>query len=105
MSEPDYILAHKHCHHNRKELLESDLCGCFHCLRIYNPNEIEHWIDDDDTAICAHCPVDSVIAAKSGYPITQEFLQRMYDHWFGITFTLAEVREEDRSGYEKPNDE
>src|ERR1039458_3487123 len=56
-AQPDYILAHDHCTKNRTELSESEWCGCFYCLRIYNPSEIEDWIDNDDTAICAYCPV------------------------------------------------
>ncbi len=96
MKEPDYILAHKHCTNNRGELLESEECGCFYCLRIYKPNEINEWIDGGKTAIYAYCPVDSVIGSKSGYPLTKEFLQEMYDHWFGITYTVDEVREMER---------
>jgi hypothetical protein len=34
------------------------------------------------TALCPKCPVDSVIGAASGDPITPEFLKLMHDHWF-----------------------
>ncbi len=78
--------AHKHCTANRIELEQSDLCGCFYCFAIYDPKEITEWIADrnGDTAICARCPVDSVIGSKSGYPISKEFLQRMHEHWFKV---------------------
>jgi hypothetical protein len=94
MTEQDYIEAHHHCTNNREELFASDVCGCFYCLNIYNPAEITDWIDGGKTAICAHCPVDSVIAAKSGYPITKEFLQQMFDRWFGEAYSMEEVREQ-----------
>jgi hypothetical protein len=89
-------LAHKHCHHNREDLQASDICGCFHCCEIYSPSEIEDWIDNDDTAMCPKCHIDSVIASKSGFSITKEFLQEMYDHWFGRTYTIAEMKEMER---------
>lgn len=83
MTEPDYITAHKHSSHHRAELEESEICGCFYCLEIYPPKEIQEWIDDEITAQCPHCGIDSVIGMKSGYPITVEFLQKMKNRWFG----------------------
>ncbi len=89
--EPDYIAAHKHSSRYRQEVLSSKLCGCFHCLSIYAPDEISplEWIDEDSfdvgqTARCPKCGIDSVIGADSGYPITLEFLAKMEQHWFGM---------------------
>jgi len=78
----DHLRAHGHCRNNRDELSCSALCGCFYCLAIYSPTEITEWTDEDQTAICARCGIDSVIGTTSGYPVTTEFLQRMHDHWF-----------------------
>jgi len=83
MTEPDYISAHKHVSKHRSEIEESELCGCFYCLQIYQPSIIASWIDDESTALCPHCGIDSVIGSKSGYPITVEFLREMKNHWFG----------------------
>jgi hypothetical protein len=88
--------AHAHSSCNRAELERSEVCGCFYCLSIFPPSEIVEWIEPiyrdnqlvrgdpkgDQTAICPKCPVDSVIGSASGYPITTEFLQRMYKYWF-----------------------
>jgi hypothetical protein len=87
MIEPDYIRAHKHSSNHREELKKSDLCGCFYCLEIYSPAEIEDWIDEDENgtgtcALCAKCGIDSVIGSASSYPITKEFLGKMHLHWF-----------------------
>lgn len=78
------IDAHKHSSKHRAELEKSEKCGCFFCLRIYSPSEIEDWTDGENTAICPHCSVDSVIGDASGYPITKEFLQEMRSYWFRI---------------------
>jgi hypothetical protein len=51
-------------------------------MAIYAPSEITEWVDEDQTAMCAKCGIDSVIGAASGYSVTAEFLQRMNDHWF-----------------------
>jgi hypothetical protein len=76
------VAAHKHCSNHREELLSSDLCGCFYCLEIYSPREILVWIDDGKCALCPKCGIDSVIGSASNYPITQEFLKSMNQHWF-----------------------
>jgi len=82
----DYKAAHKHCFKNRSELLAGDSCGCFYCLAIFPPSEIERWVDDDEgigmTALCPKCDIDSVIGSKSGFRITPEFLKEMNKRWF-----------------------
>ena len=87
MQETDPIIkTHEFCNQHREQLMQSDQCGCFYCLTIFSPSEITEWIDKRggvaNTALCPRCKIDSVIGSQSGYPITNEFLQRMYDHWF-----------------------
>lgn len=77
------IAAHKYCNNNKEALMGDKLCGCFYCLRIFSPAEIEQWIDSKhDTALCPHCGIDSVIGESAGYPITEEFLKEMNRYWF-----------------------
>ena len=78
----DLIKCHTHSSNNRDELMASELCGCFYCENIYTPDTITHWIDNQQTATCPNCMIDSVIGTKSGYPITSEFLKEMYKRWF-----------------------
>jgi hypothetical protein len=79
----DYIEAYKYSAKHKEQLLKDDKCGCFYCLKIFNPKEIEDWVEDiSGTAICPYCGMDSVIGESSGYPITQEFLERMNGYWF-----------------------
>ena len=83
-----YIEAHNHSNNHMDKLKKDKICGCFYCLSIYPPEEIEEWIISDNdadrfgTAICPHCGIDSVIGESSGYPITKEFLQGMKEYWF-----------------------
>ena len=49
--------AHSSCIRNREALQRVDRCGCFYCLAIFDPQEIEEWIEDEggDTALCPRC--------------------------------------------------
>ena len=77
------IEAHKYSINHKKQLLRDKVCGCFYCLEIFSPTEIEEWVEDSGgTAICPHCGIDSVIGESSGYPITKEFLTAMNKEWF-----------------------
>jgi hypothetical protein len=80
--------AHAASSNHMEQLKQDKLCGCFYCLRIFNPYEIEEWIIDDNpidkggTAICPYCGVDAIIGESSGYPLTVEFLKKMNKAWF-----------------------
>ncbi len=86
--ECDLKLAHRFSANHKPELEKDRICGCFYCLSIFNPSEINSWIFADNsidkrgTAICPHCGIDSVIGESSGFPITKEFLREMRDYWF-----------------------
>ncbi len=82
MFKPDYIKAHDHCNSNFDELKVSAICGCFYCLSIFPPHEVEDWIDEGKCALCPKCGIDSVIGSASGYLITKEFLEKMCNYWF-----------------------
>lgn len=77
--------SHKHSFLNKKELIVSNKCGCFHCLAIFNPNEIQHWHYETNfngfTAFCPFCSVDCVIGSASNFPITSNFLATMQRRW------------------------
>lgn len=84
---PQHIAdAHKHSSYHREEIVNSTRCGCFYCRGVFSPAEIMLWVDNmsdvGQTALCPRCGIDSVIGDRSGYPITDAFLQEMYDHWF-----------------------
>lgn len=81
MKNKAIIQAHKFSSNHKVQLEVDQNCGCFYCLKIFNSREITDWIDND-TAICPYCMIDSVMGESSGYPITYEFLEAMYQYWF-----------------------
>jgi hypothetical protein len=82
---PDVERAHQHSSRHRSEIEASERCGCFYCLRTFAPDEIEDWLVNEQTALCPHCMIDSVLGSASGFPITAEFLRRMHARWFEMT--------------------
>jgi hypothetical protein len=79
----DLETLHRKSARHRAAVEASTLCGCFCCLRMYPPSEIKTWVarDDNDTAVCPHCSVDSVLPS-SEVEITPELLTAMHDRWF-----------------------
>lgn len=84
--------AHKHCVRNGNEIMASDVCGCFYCLKAFSPSEVHSWLEentleietDPHTALCPYCNIDSVIGSKSGYTIDDTFLSAMNKFWFAV---------------------
>lgn len=82
MKDIDLIYAHQLCESNRKKLMDAKVCGCFYCLRIFDPKEIV-WEDDmDNTAMCPYCGIDSILPESANLPITKPFLRKMREYWF-----------------------
>jgi hypothetical protein len=79
--------AHMNSSLHKAEILKSDICGCFYCLRTSKPAEILDWVDTDNpigaTALCPHCGIDSLIGSASGFPVdNKDFLKAMNKFWF-----------------------
>jgi hypothetical protein len=77
------VSARPHCANHRVEIDASAAAGCFYCCETFTPDEIDAWIDEERTAICPRCGIDSVIGDASGFPIADKnFLKRMREFWF-----------------------
>ncbi len=82
-NEKEILQAHQFCTNNKEELQKDTKCGCFSCLKIFDPAEIKEWVPDSKgTALCPYCGIDSVIGEYSGFPVTPEFLSKMKKYWF-----------------------
>ncbi|EMA6342744.1 cytoplasmic protein [Bacillus cytotoxicus] len=80
--EKQFINAHYFSSHNRTYLEKDCICGCFYCLKIFHPIEIVEWWDNNNTDVCPHCGIDSIIGEGSGFQITELFLKQMNEKWF-----------------------
>ncbi len=86
----DLLLAQKHSYSNRVEILESFVCGCFHCGKTFTHTEITTYLYGD-TAVCPECNMDSVIGDASGFPIEHGLLYNMRRYWFDGKPFLADL--------------
>lgn len=79
-----YSKAHRLSSNNKTLLMNSEYCGCFYCIKIFNYYDINEWRTDsiDKTALCPHCQVDSVIPKSPLYQLDILFLEKMYKVWF-----------------------
>ena len=77
--------AHRISYANKTRLSVPQKCGCFYCLRFFSSEDIVDWSVDkpDWTAICPYCGIDSVIGENDGYLLTEDFLEEMFEEWFG----------------------
>jgi hypothetical protein len=67
---------------HREEVEKSALAGCFSCLIMFTPSDIDEWVDGDTTALCPHCSVDAVLPDNMGIELTHDLLRGMHDIWF-----------------------
>lgn len=60
-----------------KEIIRDLECGCFQCIKTFHFNEIKHFTDNEKTALCPFCDINSVI------PVTDiNILKEMQFFWF-----------------------
>ena len=74
-------MLHARSSNNRGALLDSRQCGCFFCLKIYDPSDISDWLNEE-TALCPYCNVDSVIPESYDYDLSDSLLLEMKEYWF-----------------------
>ena len=82
MKKEDYLHFRQFCSKHREILLKSRQCGCFFCHRIFSPDLIKEWIDNEQTAICPYCEVDAILGDLSVPDLTEDFLVGMHVGWF-----------------------
>lgn len=66
-------------YHNRNILQQFPYCGCFFCGRVFHRKSINEWIDDDQTALCPHCKMDTIIPNTNITPVFKKnFMKGCY---------------------------
>ena len=79
--------VHRRCSWHRMELIASEVCGCFYCLRMFKPAAITQWTDkhqdEGQTALCPYCGIDSVLGSASVATLTEDLLIKMRTAYFG----------------------
>lgn len=68
---------------NKNIINQATKVGCYHCCKIFTPAEITNFTDNDQTAICPFCSVDCVVTEDQGLKLSEEFLKKARNFWFG----------------------
>lgn len=74
--------VHKYSIYNMDQAEASKKAGCYHCLAEFEPSAIKSLTDDDRTALCPKCGIDSVLFDASLYEINQTTLIKLKKYWF-----------------------
>jgi hypothetical protein len=82
----------KFCTANRELLARSERGGCFYCEAMFDPAEVEFWVDgrqpetgstdDGVTALCPRCGIDAVLPSAAPIQLSIEMLGEMHRHYF-----------------------
>ena len=80
----NFVELHELCMNNKKMFENTEKCGCFYCIKVFNPELIQEWIDNDQTAICPNCNIDSVLPQIEQLVITEKLLEDMHNYWFKV---------------------
>jgi hypothetical protein len=84
LSKTELHAVHKLCIANKQQLMAAQRAGCFYCLKIFEPSEINYWVDDkpSQSAVCPHCDVDAVLADDGSFAFTPELLKALNHQYF-----------------------
>jgi hypothetical protein len=79
--------AHKYSIFNNDWIKNSEMCGCFYCQTVFEPDKIMDWTDighdKGATALCPNCGIDAVIRSNKNLPVRDTvFLAEMHSYWF-----------------------
>ena len=66
---------------NKEDINKSEKCGCYYCINIFDSKEIKHWIDNNQTALCPRCNIDSILG-DFNVDINKDFLEKANNYWF-----------------------
>lgn len=74
---------HDFCSYHRTKLEQVGLGVCFCCESVFSTKKIKEWIDNNNTAICPKCGIDSVLPAKiKEKELTFIEIKTMKVYWF-----------------------
>ncbi len=78
-----YINAVHSSIYNKTSLKESGIGRCFFCLHYSWYENIIEWADENQTAICPVCDIDSILPKHKAPIENMQFMFEMQSFWFG----------------------
>lgn len=67
---------------NASDFQSGKECCCIYCQRFFPTDKVVEFVDDDDTALCPYCGIDSVIALGADVEVSKELLAELNKRYF-----------------------
>lgn len=67
---------------NINNIKKSNKCGCVFCMSLFYSSEVVEWIDNDQTARCPYCGIDSVLCDFDYPSLDRDILIKMHNEYF-----------------------
>ena len=73
---------HAYSYNNKEKIMHSSKCYCFYCKKEMEAKEINKYIDNDSTALCPYCEIDSIIPDSIDENIDSLIIDELNKYWF-----------------------
>lgn len=73
---------HTYSTNNRELILRSNRCVCFHCKKEMSPEQIEGYLEGENTALCPYCQVDAILPDAIDHELDDDIIEKMNQYWF-----------------------
>lgn len=82
-NQTQLVKIHQTTIFNKKSIKNKNhACGCFSCLQTFDSSLITKTCDNNQTALCPFCEIDSVIHETRTRKVTDSLLTQMYNRYF-----------------------
>lgn len=82
-TSPPITEASEYSIYNKDALAGSERAACYECLTVFKASEITEFVDNEKTALCPHCGIDTVLPESAGYSFSAASLEALNEYWFG----------------------
>ena len=69
--------APRHAMRNRKQVEAAKQVGCYHCLEVFDSEEINEYTDGEETVLCPKCHVDTILP----HITDKKELKKIHNFW------------------------
>lgn len=71
--------------HNREDIKQSKICFCLDCRGVSKSDDVNHFIDNGQTATCPYCGMDALVATASGIRWSAQALLDTHMNYFNYS--------------------
>ncbi len=73
---------HTYSSNNKLLIDKANKCYCFYCKEIFDARDVNYYLENENTALCPKCMVDSVLPDNIDEALNEEIIEEMNKYWF-----------------------